>query len=258
MRPSIQQVKQYWDDRPCNIHHSNKPLATREYFDEVEAKKFRAEPHIPAFCEFERWRGLKVLEIGCGIGTMATNFARHGADYTGIELSANSLDLSRKRFEVYGLSGKFLLGNAEDLTDILPKQKYDLVFSWGVIHHSPNPQAIVRNIDHYVDAGSTVKIMVYAEHSWKNYMIQAGIDQPEAQAGCPIADTFTHQELTAILGSGYRVLDIHQDHIFSFQIESYRAGEFQQQPWFQAMPPEMFQTLERNLGWHLMLTAEKL
>jgi 2-polyprenyl-3-methyl-5-hydroxy-6-metoxy-1,4-benzoquinol methylase len=258
MRPTIQAVQQYWDDRPCNFFHSNKPLATREYFDEVEAKKFRTEPHIPDFCEFERWRGKRVLEIGCGIGTMATNFARHGADYTGVELSANSLDLARKRFDVYGLPGKFLLANAENLTDVLEPDSYDLVFSWGVIHHSPSPRAIIRNIDHYVSPGSTVKIMVYATNSWKNFMIQAGIDQPEAQAGCPIADTFTASELCDLMGPGYAVRDMHQDHIFSFQIEPYRSGEFQQQPWFQAMPPGMFQALERNLGWHLMMTAERL
>jgi len=258
MRPTIQDVQQYWDDRPCNIHHSNKPLATREYFDEVEAKKFRAEPHIPDFCEFERWRGKRVLEIGCGIGTMATNFARHGADYTGVELSANSLDLSRKRFEIYGLQGKFFQGNAENLTDVLEPDSYDLVFSWGVIHHSPDPRAIIRNIDHYVSTGSTVKIMVYATNSWKNFMIQAGIDQPEAQAGCPIADTFTASELWDLMGPGYSMRDMHQDHIFAFQIEPYRQGNFIQQPWFQAMPPGMFQALERNLGWHLMMTAERL
>ena len=258
MRPTIQDVQQYWDDRPCNVLHSNKPLATREYFDEVEAKKFRAEPHIPDFCEFERWRGKRVLEIGCGIGTMATNFARHGADYTGVELSATSIDLCRKRFDVYGLSGQFVLANAERLTEHLPVQPYDLVFSWGVIHHSPNPGAIVRNIDHYVAPGGIVKIMVYARNSWKNYMIQHGIDQPEAQAGCPIADTFTHQDLIDLVGPGYQVLDIHQDHIFSFQIDPYQAGKFIQQPWFGVMPPAMFQALEKTLGWHLMITAQRL
>ena len=257
MRPTIESVQQYWDDRPCNIRHSDKPLASREYFDEVEAKKFRAEPHIPAFCEFERWRGQRVLEIGCGLGTMAINFVRHGADYTGVELSARSLDLCRERFAVYGESARFVLANAEELPRHLDPEPYDLVFSWGVIHHSPNPHAIVRNIDRYTRPGTTVKIMVYATNSWKTFMINAGIDQPEAQAGCPIADTFTEQQLRDLLGTGYRVVDIHQDHIFSYEIDAYRAGRFVRQPWFEAMPTDMFRTLEQNLGWHLMITAEK-
>ena len=84
---AIESVKAYWDARPCNIRHSLAPVGTREYFDQVEARKYFVEPHIPGFAEFERWRGKKVLEIGCGIGTDAVNFARSGAEYVAIELS---------------------------------------------------------------------------------------------------------------------------------------------------------------------------
>ena len=65
----ISRVKEYWDQRPCNIRHSPAPIGSRQYFDEVEARKYFVEPHIPAFAQFDRWRGKKVLEIGCGIGT---------------------------------------------------------------------------------------------------------------------------------------------------------------------------------------------
>lgn len=74
----VQQVRDFWNRRPCNIRHSSKPVGTREYFDEVEARKYFVEPHIPAFAQFERWKGKKVLEIGCGIGTDAVNFGGCG------------------------------------------------------------------------------------------------------------------------------------------------------------------------------------
>ena len=61
---TIQAVREFWDARPCNVRHSDRPRGTREYFEEVERKKFTAEPHIPDFCEFDRWRGKRVLEIG--------------------------------------------------------------------------------------------------------------------------------------------------------------------------------------------------
>lgn len=253
---TIEVVKQFWDDRPCNVKHSDKELGSFEYFQEVQHKKFTAEPHIPGFCEFEKWRGKRVLEIGAGIGTMAINFAQHGADYTGVELSETSLALTKRRFEVYQQAGQFYQGNAEELTNIVPVEPYDLIFTWGVIHHSPNPAKILQEARQYLRPGSTLKVMVYAANSWKNYMIEAGYDQPEAQYGCPIAYTYTTQQLLDMLGSGFEVESISQDHIFPYQIEPYKQGKYIRQSWFDAMPDEMFHMLEQKLGWHLMLTAK--
>ena len=254
---TIDAVREFWDARPCNVRHSDQPRGTREYFDEVERKKLTAEPHIPAFCEFERWRGRRVLEIGCGIGTMAKKFAEHGADYTGVELSGESLALTRQRFQVYGLGGAFYHCDAEHLTATVPVEAYDLVFTWGVIHHSPNPGRILEQARSYMRSGTTLKVMVYASNSWKNYMIQAGLDQPEAQWGCPIAYTYTPEELIHMIGPGFWNIKITQDHIFPYQIEPYKQGQYLRQPWFEAMTPDMFRVLEQRLGWHLMLTAEK-
>lgn len=256
MTDFINAVREFWDRQPCNVKHSAHDVGSREYFDEVELRKLQAEPHILNFTEFGRWRDQSVLEIGCGLGTMAVNFARCGAKYTGVELSQASLDLARKRFDVYGLRGDFYLGNAEELSSFLPNRQYDLVYSWGVIHHSPSPDAILQEAVKFLRPGGVLKIMVYARDSWKNYMIEAGLDQPEAQWGCPVAHTYTKSDLDNLLRvQGLEVDSIEQDHIFPYEIEAYKKKQYQLQPWFQVMPRNMFTVLEQHLGWHLMATA---
>jgi len=255
MTPSpLQKVKRYWNRRPCNIRHSRKPLGTKRYFQEVEKKKYFVEPHIPPFSEFRKWKGKRVLEIGCGIGTAAASFAKAGADYTGVELSKKSLDLAKKRFEVLRLKGRFYLGNAEELSRFLPQQKFDLIYSFGVIHHAPRPEKIVAEARKYMDRRSEFRLMLYAKNSWKAIMIEAGLDQPEAQAGCPIAHTYSERDIRALL-QGFRVLDMRQDHIFPYVIPHYRKHRYVVQPWFKAMPKVMFQALERKLGWHWLIRA---
>ena len=187
MTATIDDVKKFWNDRPCNVRHSKKETGTKAYFDEVEKKKFFVEPHIKSFSHFNEWNGKKVLEIGCGMATAGINFARYGADYTGVELSTESLELAKKRFEVYNQRGNFYEGNSEDLSDFLPLDKYHLIYSWGVIHHTPHPERVIKEISNYLAKDGVFKLMIYSSDSWKNYMISIGLDQPEAQYGCPVA-----------------------------------------------------------------------
>src|SRR5947209_17249567 len=118
----IDQVRAYWNRRPCNVRHSTSPVGSKEYFDEVEARKYFVEPHIPKFADFERWRGKRVLEIGCGIGTDTLSFAQHGARVTAVDLSEKSIALARRRAEVYGQQDRseFHNGSSEAVSKFVP------------------------------------------------------------------------------------------------------------------------------------------
>jgi SAM-dependent methyltransferase len=255
---SIDTVKAYWDARPCNIRHSKLPVGSREYFDEVEKRKYYVEPHIPRFAQFERWKGKRVLEVGCGLGTDTINFARAGASVTAVDLSTESLALARKRAEVFGLADRITYhqADAERLSEVVAPQRYDLVYSFGVIHHTPDPARAAREIRKFMDRSSELRLMVYAKNSWKRIMIDAGFDQPEAQSGCPVAFTYTPEEIREQLLPGFDVQSIAQDHIFPFIIEKYVKYEYELVPWFAAMPREMFRALEANLGWHCLVVAK--
>lgn len=253
---TIETVAAYWNARPCNIRHSNRPVGTKEYFDEVEQRKYFVEPHIPAFAQFERWRGKKVLEVGCGMGTDTINFARAGAQVTAVDLSTESLALAKQRTKVFGMEDRisFYQANAEELTLYVPAGKYDLIYSFGVIHHTPRPDRAIEQIKQFMDISSELRMMLYAKNSWKNAMIDAGFDQPEAQSGCPVAFTYTAEEIRSLL-KGFEVLDITQDHIFPFVIEKYVKYDYELMPWFAAMPRVMFKALEKKLGWHMLIKA---
>ena len=263
----LARVRQYWDRRPCNIRYSNKPLGSREYFDEVEARKYFVESHIPAFAQFERWRGLKVLEIGCGIGTDAINFARAGAELTVVELSEASLDICRQRFETYGLDATFVSANAENLRRFLPVQTFDLIYSFGVLHHSPDPGRALEELTHYAGPGSEIRLMLYAKLSWKvlSILVRRGrgafwkLDElvarySEAEEYSPVTHCYTRRELLRLLDR-FEVIDISKTHIFPYDVASYVRHEYKKTWYFRMLPPGLFDWLERRLGCHMLVVA---
>jgi SAM-dependent methyltransferase len=254
--PGVAEVQAYWDHRPCNIRHSKLTIGTIEYFDEVEVRKYFVEPHIPGFAQFRRWSGKRVLEIGCGIGTDAVNFARAGAHYTAVELSEVSLAVTKRRFEVFGLSGEFYGVNAEKLTETIARRDFDLVYSFGVVHHTPNQRAVIEQARQVIRDDGELRIMLYAAQSWKAIMIEAGLDQPEAQSGCPIATLYTRAMIDDLFAGLFSISSIEQTHIFPYQIAKYTRHEYDVEPWFKAMPQAMFEALERRLGWHYLVVAK--
>ena len=249
-------IKEYWNNRPCNINHSKKEFMSKEYFEEIEKKKFYVESHIEDFSEFKKYKDKKVLEIGCGIGTCGVKFAREGADYTGIELSNESLEITKKRFDVYSLEGKFHLLNAEDM-GIFEDNTFDLVYSFGVIHHAENPEKIIDEVYRVLKKGGEFKLMMYASNSWKKIFIDEKLDQYEAQDNCPIAYTYTNDEIYDLL-KRFSNIKIEQDHIFPYKLDDYKNNIYTYVDYFSCLPDKIFCKLEKRLGWHLCITCNKL
>jgi 2-polyprenyl-3-methyl-5-hydroxy-6-metoxy-1,4-benzoquinol methylase len=268
---SITDVRNYWDARPCNVRHSTKPVGSREYFDEVEARKYRVEPHIPGFADFERWKGKRVLEVGCGIGTDSINFARAGAQLTAVDLSSESLKIAKQRADVMGVADRieFIQANAEELTSAVSGE-YDLIYSFGVVHHTPRPDRALAEIRKLAAPGATLKLMVYHRRSWKVLWIaikegRGRFDKleeliathSEAQTGCPVTYTYTRRGGREFVErAGFRAVDVEVEHVFPYRIRDYVEYRYVKEPWFRWMPEPLFRAFERRFGWHLLVTAE--
>ncbi len=237
----------------------------------MEARKYFVEPHIPRFAQFDRWAGKRVLEIGCGIGTDTIRFARAGARVTAVDLSDASLDVARERAKVFGLEDRitFYQADVERLSEAVPVEQYDLVYSFGVIHHTPHPQEAVREIRRYVGPASMLKIMVYHRHSYKVAWILARFGKgafwklddliarySEAQTGCPVTYSYSRRTVRGLL-EGFSVQAVFVDHIFAYRIPEYKRHEYRKAGLFRWMPQPLFRALETRWGWHLCVTARK-
>lgn len=267
----IDHVKTYWNNRPCNLRHSKKDPGTKEYYEEIESRKFFVEPHILKFADFPSAKGKKVLEIGCGLGVCSINFAKAGAEVTAIDLSQKSIDIAKKNAEAVGVGDKinFFQGNAEELSSWLPKEKYDIVFSFGVIHHSPHPEKIIQEVKKYMKPKGIFKVMVYHRYSWKVLWIlfRYGKMQfwklskliakySEAQTGCPITYSYSRKEAREVFETnGYTIDSLWVDHIFPYKISEYVKYNYVKVWYFRILPNKVFRALERLFGWTVCLTA---
>jgi ubiquinone/menaquinone biosynthesis C-methylase UbiE len=248
-------IKNFWNNKPCNIGHSNKKFLSKEYFDEITKKRYYVESHIPEFCEFSKYKNKKILEIGCGIGTDAIMFAQEGCEYYAIDLSDESLEITKQRFKIYDLSGYFYNINAENMY-IFENNFFDMIYSFGVIHHTENPEKILNEIYRILKPDGELKVMLYAKNSWKKMMIDLNLDQYEAQSNCPIANTYSKNDIYELFKQ-YSNINIKQYHIFPYKINEYKQNVYVKVDYFDKMPEQIYEKFKSIMGWHLCITCNK-
>lgn len=167
-----QQVKDFWERSPCGAKDVvPRAEGSLEFFEAVEQMRFDGDDFMGDVVGFDRWKGKKVLEVGCGLGTDLLQFARGGAEVYGIDLTEKATMLTRKRLALYGLQGHICVGDCERLPFL--SDSFDLVYSWGVIHHTPNSAAAAREIMRVCKPDGHILVMVY--HRWSLVALQAWV-----------------------------------------------------------------------------------
>ena len=163
-----ERVRAFWQEHPCGTKFADAEPGSPRFYELVEEHRYSKEWHIPAAADFSSSAGLKVLEIGCGLGTDGAQFAKAGADYTGVDLTEAAVELARKRFEISNLPGKFQTADAENLE--FANESFDLVYSHGVLHHTPDTARAVREIHRVLRPGGRAVVMLYHRDSY-NYRV---------------------------------------------------------------------------------------
>src|SRR5215469_2581936 len=137
-------VQKLWQASPCDSWFTNEAPGTLTFYRSLDKHRYKVHWRLQTAVGFERTRGLRVLEIGCGCGSEAELFARAGTDYTALDLTNAAVSITRRRFQWLGLKGRFIQGDAENLP--FASGSFDLVYSHGVLHHTPDTLRTIREI----------------------------------------------------------------------------------------------------------------
>jgi SAM-dependent methyltransferase len=210
-----EEVREFWNADPCGTRY----MDGKEDFDAHARARYVLEPFIFDFAQFQSARGLRVLEIGVGMGADYLEWLKAGALATGVDLSATSMERARQRAELAGYQPDLRVADAEQLP--FADNSFDVVYSYGVMHHSPNTAQCVREAWRVLKPGGQARIMVYHHPSitgamlWLRYGIFRGKSPRQSvfdHLESPGTKTYTRREALQLL-DGFR--DIEMRVVFS-------------------------------------------
>lgn len=163
-----QDISNFWNDHPCGVKFADEQVGTVPFFLEVEKHRYGLEPHILEMAPFGEAEGKRVLELGCGIGTDGARFSASKAWYVGCDLTENAVQISKQRFAALNLPGNFTNLDAETLP--FADRVFDIVYSHGVLHHTPDTQKAFDEVHRVLKPGGKAVIMVYHRRSYNYYI----------------------------------------------------------------------------------------
>ena len=163
-------AREQWGQDPCGSNHGREhEPGSREFFDAIERHRYSEYAEwMPRLMGFENFRDARLLEVGCGMGTDLLQFSRGGARCVGIDLTPRSIEITQQRFKLYGADGAFMISDGEHLP--FRDGSFDVVYSNGVLHHTPDTEGAIREVHRVLRPGGIAKIMLYHRNSW-NYWV---------------------------------------------------------------------------------------
>lgn len=244
--PTVETVKDFWEGHVNNEYYTDAARASDAYFREIEERRYATHYHLAELFSMLAGSRGKLLEVGCGIGVDSIQLAKVGFDVTAVDLTENALVVARENAKRSGVTIDFRLGNAEGLD--FPDATFDAVYSFGVLHHTPDIEAAVSEVHRVLKPGGTAYVMLYARDSVVNAVHKAfrlPYESPRDRTDhCPVVYTYSRSGVKRLFGA-FSNVEVHTDYPFT-----YGFG-----PLTTKTPLPMRKALGRAIGWHLMIKA---
>lgn len=264
------EIAGYWNTRSPQVWYSRHEPLTLPWFNELEYQRYqRYYRYLPSVTEFDAHAGEHVLEIGVGVGTDLVRYAKGGAIVSGIDLTENAIATTKRNFECRGLSyDRLEVADAEHLP--FASESFDVVYSFGVLHHTPHTDQAIREVHRVLKPNGKAIVMLYSR-GWKHYFKRIFINgllrgqllsasyqdvvnqNTEVHGNSPLTYVFTRPEVEDLFEPFGEV-----------DIQRYRMGEyFEYAPYETVQLPEFIANpiallgLERWFGENYIIKARK-
>ncbi|HET6973534.1 MAG TPA: methyltransferase domain-containing protein [Pyrinomonadaceae bacterium] len=260
-------AREQWGQDPCGaVYDREHELGTRDFFDEVERYRYQEyAPWMPRVMEFEKFRGARLLEVGCGMGTDLLQFVRGGAYCTGVDLTPRSVEITRHRFKLYGADANFMLSDGEHLP--FRSESFDVVYSNGVLHHTPDTAGSIREVHRVLRPGGVAKIMLYHRNSlnyWIEIVLRRGVLGLEFLRGRsaedimsrviefsdhdarPLVKVYSRKEVRELFKM-FKDVRVEVEQLMRSELRIFSP----------LVSDSMFDRLCKSIGWNVIITAKK-
>jgi ubiquinone/menaquinone biosynthesis C-methylase UbiE len=248
-QPTKKDVEEFWNRNVCQTEFlKTGERGTEEFYQEAERVRYKYHFYLPELFDWiakEKPNG-SLLEVGCSMGTDLLQLARRGMRVTGIDLTEEGINLARKRFELYQMPAELKVDDAENLS--FPDNTFDVVYSFGVLHHTPDTQKAIDEVWRVLAPGGLAVIMLYNRKSL-NYYIHRLINQPfdgNRKDRCPIEKTYTKAQIFAMF-KNFKVVKIETEYLLT---TGYGIV-------WDLIPKAVHRALGHLWGWHLVIKAYK-
>jgi len=262
-----QRAREQWSNDPAGAAYGQDyEFATREFFDAVERHRYKEyAPWMSRVMGFNEFAGARLLEVGCGMGTDLLQFACGGAQVTGVDLTPRSIEITRRHFQLHGQRGDFAVTDGECLP--FTPESFDVVYSNGVLHHTPDTEGALREIHRVLRSGGLARVMLYHRNSWNYWfemILHRGLLRGQLLRG-HTSEEIMSRYVEVNQGGGRPLVKVYSRRaarrLFSMfrevNIEVEQLTRSELYAFGRIIPEKLFRFLRRKIGWNVIISARK-